>query len=425
LVIEPSAAFQLVLSKLLDQHGFTVQTIRKGEDALDKIEHARFDLVCVAMQLPDMLGIDVCRRVRCMDETVQSIPVVMITAEHDKPTLVEALRSGATEIFNKKDISSITTYLDQFAWNNAERQALFGNILYVEDSRSVAAVTEALLTDLGMTVDHFTHAEDALASFHDNDYDMVITDVVLEGNMSGFQLVQKIRSDRSKSNIPILAISGVEDASRRISLLKEGANDYVAKPYMEEELIARIQNLLRSKKLLDRIQQQQEYMRELAMKDQLTGLYNRHFLMEVGPQKIRESHRHQHPLSVIVVDLDKFKSINDTYGHSTGDEVLEGVGSLLKGECRHEDLAARFGGEEFVLILSHCDQEHAVTKAEEIRQKIEALKPANLTVTASFGVATLLRHDDTDDLSKVFARADEAVYQSKENGRNQVTVSPA
>jgi len=422
LVIEPSLIVQQVLTSILQNHGFVVEVQEKGEESIAAIKERGFDLVCVALLLPDMTGLEVCRAVRAMDDSKNLMPVVLITSEDDKNTLVEVLRAGATEIFKKNDIATFATYLTQFVWNSAERKALFGKVLYVEDSRSIAMMVTSLLTDYGMTVDHFSNAEEALEAFNEKEYDLVITDIILEGEMTGSQLIQKIRSDRSKNTIPVLAISGVDDSSRRVALLKEGANDYVSKPIMDDELIARVQNLLRSKKLFDRVQEQQEYMRELAMKDQLTGLYNRHFLMEAGPQKIQEAHRHKQDISMLVVDLDKFKSINDTHGHSIGDVVLSEVGKLLSQLCRKEDLAARFGGEEFVLLLSHCDLESACLKAEEIRTRIMELKPAGLDVTASFGVSCL-QGDHSDDLTSLFARADEAVYQSKENGRNRVMVS--
>ena len=122
------------------------------------------------------------------------------------------------------------------------------------------------------------------------------------------------------------------------------------------------------------------------------------------------------------MDLDKFKHINDTYGHATGDEVLRETGKLLKKLCRKEDIVARFGGEEFVLLLSHCNGEQATNKAESIRQELEALTPANLSVTGSFGIATL-ENDLKLNFNQLFSLADAAVYRAKEGGRNRVEVA--
>ena len=274
---------------------------------------------------------------------------------------------------------------------------------------------------MGMSVEHHTSAGSAYNAFISNKYDLVLTDLVLEGDETGRNLVQKIRVDTAYDNVPIIVISGLESSSHRIDLLKEGANDYVSKPVINDELMVRVQNLIKTKKLIDYVNEQQDHLRELAMKDQLTGLYNRHFLMEVGPKRIKEAYRHEYGLSLLMIDLDRFKWINDNHGHAVGDEVLSEVGALLKNHCRQDDLAARFGGEEFILILGHCDKDSANAKAEEIRLAIENLKPASLDLTASIGVASL-ENDSEEDLAGLFARADEAVYQSKEKGRNQVTV---
>ncbi len=422
LVIEPSKSYQLILSELLSSHGFDASCVKSGEQAIQALDKEVFNLICVAMELTDMSGIELCERIRRIDDTSCNLPVVMITSEEDKSTLVDALKAGATQVFKKTDINNFSTFLHQFAWNYSQRSALTAEILYVEDSPAGAARVCALLQNLGMKVDHFTTAEDACDAFEHKDYDLILTDIFLEGEMTGFQLVQKFRMDPENASIPILAVSGIKDDSRRIELLRSGANDYVAKPVLDEELMARVQNLVRTKQLVDQVNEHKRYLQEIAMKDQLTGLYNRHFLMEVGPKKVQEALRHKNALSLLVVDLDKFKLINDNHGHSVGDEVLEAVGRLLTSVSRKEDVAARFGGEEFVLILSHCDAENAEAKAEEIRKAVLELKPAGLDISASFGVATCSL-DSSETMASLFTRADEAVYKSKENGRNQVTIA--
>ena len=155
------------------------------------------------------------------------------------------------------------------------------------------------------------------------------------------------------------------------------------------------------------------------MTDQLTSLYNRHYLVDTAPKHLSEARRHNYPLSVVVIDLDHFKSINDTHGHTVGDVVLRETGNMLANAVRDEDVVARFGGEEFVALLSHCDLQSALSKTEDLRAKLEALKPAGLTVTGSFGVASYdpERHDD---FSQIFSDADKAVYEAKDSGRNCV-----
>lgn len=156
----------------------------------------------------------------------------------------------------------------------------------------------------------------------------------------------------------------------------------------------------------------------LAMHDQLTGLYNRHYLVEVARSKMAEAIRHQWSLCLLVLDLDLFKSINDKHGHLVGDKVLEKLASLLSEHNRAEDIVARFGGEEFVLLLSQCNADQATHKAEQIKQEIELLNPNNISITASIGIAEL--DPQKDSFESLMDRADKAVYKAKEAGRNCV-----
>ena len=160
-------------------------------------------------------------------------------------------------------------------------------------------------------------------------------------------------------------------------------------------------------------------MQELAMKDPLTDLYNRHFLMETAPSRLSEATRHNIPCSLIMIDADKFKLINDNHGYTTGDIVLKEIASVLAESTRKEDIAARYDEEKFVLLLSHCDISNALVIAEKIRRSIEDLHPAGLHVTASFGVAAT-QQDSKEGFTELFKAADEAVYQAKSTGRNKV-----
>ena len=238
--------------------------------------------------------------------------------------------------------------------------------------------------------------------------------------MSGVGLVRNIRSlEADKREVPILAVSSLEDLAQRIEILALGANDYVAKPIVEQEFSARVGNLIQTKQLFDQVKEQQVELRTLAVTDQLTNLYNRHYLFETAHKFVSNAERHNETLSLLIVDLDHFKAINDGYGHDVGDHVLKSVGELLKSMSRDGDVAARFGGEEFVILLVQCDSQNAERKAEDIRARIEELNPQGIRVTASIGVTTLVpsagwRFDD------LFKQADKAVYRAKAAGRNRI-----
>jgi two-component system cell cycle response regulator len=159
------------------------------------------------------------------------------------------------------------------------------------------------------------------------------------------------------------------------------------------------------------------------MTDQLTTCHNRHSLSEYAPKYIKDAVRYNYPLSTLILDLDHFKKINDEFGHTTGDIVLAEIGKLLMATCRQGDIVSRIGGEEFLILLPHCNIIDAMHKAENIRSMIELAEPTDLKVTASIGIASLIKQHD-EDFDKLYKAADNAVYFSKENGRNQVTADP-
>ena len=253
-------------------------------------------------------------------------------------------------------------------------------------------------------------------------FDLVLSDIFLKGRMTGLRLLLHIRTlEGKKSKIPFIAMSSNTDEVRKVELLSEGANDFVPKPALREELVARVVNLVANKQLQDKVEKQQKELESLAMIDQLTGLYNRNYLFKNIPEKISESIRYKYDCCLIVIDVDKFKYVNDTYGHSVGDKILRSVGEELSKNCREEDIIARFGGEEFVVLLSHCNYDDGLSIAEKIRKNVENLHPEGLDITASFGVTSIKSASGIKPkFDELFKLADSSVYRAKENGRNCV-----
>lgn len=417
LIVENTKLYQQILVQLFEASGVTPQLAANARQALELAERERFDLVCASRQLPDMDGLALLKRLRSTGDHGQ-VTAILITVDDSDQATREGFAAGFTDVLNKAKLNTIQRSIEHLVERFDTK--LHGKVLYLEDSPSVAAMTKSILEEMGLVVDHFTNGEAGLAVFDDINYDMVITDVVLEGSVSGVGVVNHVRkADGDKARTPVLAISGSDDVSRRVELLRLGANDYVSKPIQQDEFAARVSNLIHYKQLFDQVRAHQQQLQKMATTDNLTGLFNRHSLSEFGPKYISDAYRHDTALSLLVVDLDHFKSINDTYGHATGDQVLENVGDLLKAQCRNEDMAARFGGEEFVVILSHCSLKDAQAKAEALRAKMEALHPAGLTVTPSIGVVSLPK-DPHVDFEGLFKCADEAVYAAKHGGRNQV-----
>jgi diguanylate cyclase (GGDEF)-like protein len=240
--------------------------------------------------------------------------------------------------------------------------------------------------------------------------DLILLDVAMPV-MNGYDVCKELKSDPSTSTIPIIFITAMQTEEDEEKALDLGAVDFLTKPVRPAILIARIKTHIILKK-------QHDALIELAMKDQLTQLYNRHYLMEMASHRVAKAMRSKVAISVLILDVDHFKQINDTHGHVAGDQVLKLLALLLEEECRQEDILARFGGEEFLIFFDECDEPSATSIAERIRLKIAGLKPAGIQVTASIGVAQL--NLGKEGFTELIKRADDAMYHAKNTGRNLV-----
>ena len=307
-----------------------------------------------------------------------------------------------------------------------------GRVLFVEDDAGVAAQMLDFLRGRGYRVSHFTTVEEALDEFdrvkvygtHDDAYDLAITDIDLAGRKHGEDLVTAIRAyEDGRGFIPIVALADSDDDQKRIAMYRLGVNDFLRKPVLLEELQVRIGNLLTNKRLLDKVHDIRRELYSLATTDELTGCHNRHSLMEFSDKFISQARRHGYPVSLLVIDLDHFKKINDTHGHAVGDIVLREVGALLNASFREDDFVTRYGGEEFVILMSYCDGDHACAKAERLRAEIERLGPNGLDITTSIGV-TSMETGTQCNFEDMFHAGDEGVYRAKDEGRNRIVYVP-
>lgn len=417
LIVEPSRLVAMMLTNTMGQHGVDTLTVKTGSQALEKLQRQPYDLLCVAYVLGDMDGIDLVQQVRDRN-LLGDRPVLMFSATHDKESIERALHAGVTECFSKHQMKELDKFVARYAAGNTRRVS--GRVLLIEDSATAALFCMHVLSHMGLEVDHCKTASEALGYFAKRAYDLVLVDYMLAGTETGVTVIRSVRAMRGrKSRTPILAMSAFKDTSRRIEVLRSGANDFVGKPVVSEELEVRIFNLITLQKLVQQLETQHEMMRDMATHDQLTSLYNRYYLHERLPALVSKAEAGGSPLSVAIVDIDHFKRVNDTHGHAMGDRVLAAIAKAMQSEAHSETLLARFGGEEFVAVLPGMSLEDAYEWAEKLRQRVAALRPASIGVTVSLGVATLKPGEDFDAL---FRRADEAVYRAKHEGRNRVEV---
>jgi two-component system cell cycle response regulator len=417
LIIEPSRTLAQLYVRVVEQVGGVATTLASTDEAAAWLRAEPCDVACFAAGGGARGIAEFARQIRAQHPT---LPLLMLSAALDEKFCHDVLRAGVTQVFARTDVVGFAKFLDVTA-QRVQEGRLTGRVMLVEDSPSIARLVSQLLSDVGLEVQNYRTAEEGLAAFGRGGFDVVITDIVLAGASTGIALVRDLRGCVGEAGlrVPILAMSSLDDTARRIELIRSGVTDWMVKPVLAEELIARVTNLLRNKRLLERVEAQQAELRGLALTDQLTQLHNRHFLVDAAHMAICEARRHGHPLSLLVVDIDRFKNINDMHGHKMGDTVLTQVAALLRQATRGEDVVARFGGEEFVLVLPYCTLGDAVSKAEQLRQVVERARPGGLEVTVSIGVASLDSESDAD-FDTLFQRADVALYRAKGGGRNRV-----
>lgn len=249
LIVDRVKLFHQMLETILSntdiQHSFS----STGKEALDNLEAEKFDCICVALYLDDMDGFEFTQEVRKRAAYTHT-PIVLLTSQHDKEITSKAISSGITDIFHKENIHELVNFIERFT---QVEMPIHGKVLYIEDQQSQREYVTAMFEERQLEVDAFENAEDALQAFLKNRYHLVITDIVLAGEVSGVLLINKIRRlDGPKGDIPILAITAFDDNSRRISLYHMGITDYVTKPIIKEELLARVRNLINNQKALER-----------------------------------------------------------------------------------------------------------------------------------------------------------------------------
>ncbi len=419
LIIETSKTSRLVLETIFQPYATNLFFASSGVRAKKIYDVVSIELICVPFYLSDMSATDFIADIRKL-ELGKTIPILMITSQKSQAATAKSLTDGATEIFRKDNLVELERYLQLYAEQARQQVQIEGDILLLDNDLKQVAEIRSFFKNTKLKFIHLTNAEAAEELVQAAEFDLVITNVVLGGAMSGLELIREIREiNETMYRVPILAISAIVSASQKIELLRAGVNDFIEKPILLEELGVRMKNLLHNKKLFDTVELQKKQLEEMASRDHLTGLYNRHYCLDAANRIFQDASRYNYPISLLVIDLDFFKKVNDTYGHSVGDLVLKGVAGVLLKTFRVTDTPVRFGGEEFLVILPHCAGKDAMDRAEFVRRKISALHPADIAVTASIGVSERAGTSQAS-YEELFATADEALYAAKSAGRNRV-----
>ena len=446
LVVDDILANVKLLEARLQAEYFEVLTAFSGPEALDVCARERVDVVLLDVMMPGMDGFEACRRLKA-DPATQDVPVIMVTALDQPSDRLQGLEAGADDFLTKpvdeialitrvKNLARLKMLDDELALRAAstdqitlardaaallDRSNAAGRLLLVDDHPRSAA---RILEPLSKVHDTFIERDLQLAMDKINkfNFDLVIVSLGLT-NADGLRLCSQIRSLERTRHLPLIILVDPGDDARLLRGLDMGVNDYVIRPVDRHELLARVKTQIRRKRHSDFLRNRLEESVEMAVTDQLTGLHNRRYLETHLRGLLDEAQTNGRALSILITDIDYFKRINDTHGHDAGDIVLRDFAGRLRRHIRGIDLACRYGGEEFVVIMPDTELEVARHVGERLRECIAdepfAISSAiSLPVTASVGISTLQSLDDTP--LTLIKRADNALYEAKRLGRNQV-----
>lgn len=310
---------------------------------------------------------------------------------------------------------------------------LKAKILLVEDDRVQAQFVREFLERKGYEVIWAENGASAIKTAKTIPVDLILLDLILP-DISGHEVCRWLRLNQDTKGIPIIMLTVKTNITDKVAGLEAGADDYLPKPFDEAELNARIYASLRTKALQDELKERNRQLEDLlhklevmAITDHLTEIYNRRHFEEILKREFARATRYNLHLSCLMCDIDHFKRINDTYGHAAGDTVLKEVARLIHSSLREVDVIGRWGGEEFIVLLTQAKKADAKKIAERILQSISAHKfqglPENEKITVSIGVASIPEDVDIDNWEKLIKAADEALYRAKRNGRNRVELS--
>lgn len=301
------------------------------------------------------------------------------------------------------------------------------SVLIIDDSDQVRkAIRQSLESSRLFASIH--EAREGLRGFKllmEHDIDLVLCDLLMPG-CDGFKFLLMKHKRVKYKDIPVILLTGQEDLKNKVRGLELGASDYLVKPFDPRELLARVKVQLKIKDLQDELKIKNARLAELSVTDALTKIYNRRYLCEKLDHEFNRCSRYNLPLAYMMFDLDFFKEVNDKFGHMAGDFILVEVGAILERNSRKLDLVARFGGDEFVMLLPNTKREGAVTLADRVREEIQnsrfSFEKHEINVTVSTGIV-LYPHDGVESTEQLIKKVDEALFAAKQAGRNQIKIA--
>ncbi len=451
LVVDDIAANVKLLEAKLSAEYYIVLTASNGFEALEVARAEQPDLILLDVMMPKMDGFEACKRLKS-DPALAHIPVVMITALDQASDRIRGLEAGADDFLTKpandlalfarvRSLVRVKMMIDELrlrdetckelgfdsAFSAIADEDLSGKVLLVDDRPNAAKSIQTIINEkLNSECVVASTREDAMNAVRFDKLDVMLINAGME-SYDGLRLCSEIRSTPQARHASVILMVDHGDYRAIAAALDLGANDYIMRPLDENELVARMRSQMRRKCYADQLRDNVHNSLKMAVTDPLTGLYNRRYAVPHMQALMERSDSDKNPISIALLDIDHFKSINDTYGHGVGDEVLKEFAQRIRQSVRGVDLSARIGGEEFLVVMPETATSSAAVVAERLRASIAA-KPftvshevGEIDLTVSIGLSMCL--DPKESPEAMLERADVALYRSKNTGRNRVTLS--
>lgn len=451
LVVDDIATNRIVMKVRLTQACYEVLQADGGAAAIHAAVRERPDIVLLDIMMPDIDGIEVCRRLKT-DPRTCDIPVIVVTSARNGAEKLRTLQAGADEVLAKpldeltllarvRNLLRARETTQELALRDGTRRALGfseplapfegpGRVALIAPRQEEALAWKSALQDLcpyRMTIT--TRAEALALRDADAAPDLFIVAADMERPAAGLRLLTELRSRTATHHCGVIVVVSPSARETAAMALDLGANDLVTTPVDAAETALRLETQMVRKRQADRLRASVKDGLRMAITDPLTGLFNRRYAMPHLSRIAERAAETGRPFALMLLDLDRFKAVNDRHGHAAGDAVLEQVAALLTDSMRPTDLIARIGGEEFLLVMPETTPALARRAAERLRARIEgadmALPGVNETLTVSASIGVAIGDGAETDVAALMARADTALYAAKGGGRNTVTVSPS
>ncbi|MBS0236254.1 MAG: PleD family two-component system response regulator [Proteobacteria bacterium] len=447
LIVDDTVFNVKLLDARLKQEYYEIFTATSGMEGIQIAKEVHPDIILLDVMMPIMDGMETARRLRADPDTTY-IPIIMITALDGQDDRVRGLEAGADDFVSKpvdeqgliariKSLLRLKFMMDELILRDktavqfgiaeqptmdVSRSVDGASVLLIEDDMALSKKIHDVLQSKGIKVEDCANPNTAIEQAEQHDYSVIIVNSQVMGT-DGLRICSHLKSHEALRNVPILLTVDADNKGIIMRGLEIGVNDYITTPIEVNELVARVSTQIRRRRYQDILRHQYTQSISMSVIDQLTGLYNRRYLDIHLDALVRRAHEMNRNLSLMILDLDHFKEVNDTYGHQSGDAILKELGQRVMGSVRVTDLCARYGGEEFVVLMSDTDESTAMTIAERMRHAIAdrpmpiVVPPGQITKTGSIGVAGLR---EGESAAALLGRADNLLYYAKDGGRNRV-----